>query len=244
MLFLSATPMPAAATIIRRRVENGPEDRLWTLGDFASLPVAAVAKTLSRMAHDGVIRRLRKGVYYRPKTTRFGETKPDLSRVFTRLLDRKHVGWKPSGLAVWNALGLTTQVPAVPTFAVDRRVQLSASKGSVRFRVVPSLHALSAEERGALDALRDLRHVPDTTPAAIVHRLVDLCRERQLLFSRMLRASAHEPPRVRALLGLIGTLLGEDADELAKLRRSLNPTTTFNLGLAADFPAAVNWSIR
>ena len=244
MLALSVTAMSTTADIIRRRVENGSEDRLWMLGDFASLPPSAVAKTFSRMAHDGVIRRLRKGVYYRPKTTRFGETKPDLSRVFTRVLDRKHVDWKPTGLAVWNALGLTTQVPAVPTFAVDRRVQLSASKGRVWFRVVPSLHALSSEERAALDALRDLRRVPDTTPAAIIHRLVDLCREGRLSFSRMLRASAHEPPRVPALLGLIGTLLGEDADELARLRRSLNPATTYKLGLAGDFPGAADWNLR
>lgn len=233
--------MAATAEIIRHKVEHGREDRLWTFSDFVSLPTYAVAKTLSRLAHEGVVRRVRKGVYYRPKTTRFGATKPDLTEVFTDTLDRKNVDWKPTGLSVWNALGLTTQVPGVATFAVDRRVRVKAA-GSVRVRIVPSVHSLSIEERAALDALRALRFVPDTTPKETIHRLVDLCREGRLSFSKMSRV--HEPPRVRALLGLIGTLLEEDESTLAKLRRSLNPTTTFKLGLADSFPAAAAWGIR
>jgi hypothetical protein len=235
--------MAPTAEIIRHKVEHGREDRLWTFSDFASLPTYAVAKTLSRLAHEGIVRRVRKGVYYRPKTTRFGATKPNLTEVFTDTLDRKDVDWKPTGLSVWNALGLTTQVPGVATFAVGRRVRVKAA-GSVRVRIVPSVHSLSTEERAALDALRALRFVPDTTPVETIHRLVDLCREGRLSFSRMSRAAFHEPPRVRALLGLIGTLLEEDGGTLAKLRRSLNPTTTFKLGLAASFAAAVAWGIR
>ncbi len=236
--------MIAAAKIIRRKVEEGTEDRLWTFDDFASLPAPAVAKTLSRLTRKGVVQRLRKGVYYRPKTTRFGLTKSDPAKIVTTLLDQKHIPWKPSGLTIWNALGLTTQIPAVVTFAVDRRVEISIPSRSVRLRRVPSVHAVSAEERGALDALRDLRSIPDTTPTKTIHRLVDLCREGRLSFVRLGRAARLEPPRVRALLGLIGTLLGEDADVIAKLRHSLNPTTIFKLGLADAFPAAADWRIR
>jgi hypothetical protein len=236
--------MAATAELIRRKVEQGPQDRFWTFRDFALLPTTAVAKALSRFAQEGVVIRVRKGVYYRPKTTRFGATKPDLTKAFTSALDRKGIGWKPSGLSVWNALGLTTQVPAVVTFAVDRRVDISDPSGKARLRRVASLHSLSTEERAALDALRDLRLVPDTTPAETVYRLVELCREGRLSFSRMSRAASHEPPRVRALLGLIGTLLGENSGTLEKLRRSLNPTTTFKLGLAASFAAAAAWRIR
>jgi len=77
-----------------------------------------------------------------------------------------------------------------------------------------------------------------------IHRLVELCRKGQLTFVRMLRASKREPPRVRALLGLIGTLLGESAESLDPLRRSLNSLTTFKLGLAGAFPEAAGWNIR
>jgi hypothetical protein len=235
--------MAATAEIIRHKVERGREDRLWTFSDFATLPTYAVAKTLSRLAVEGVVRRVRKGIYYRPETTRFGATKPDLTRVFTETLDRKDVDWKPTGLSVWNSFGLTTQVPAITTFAVDRRVRVKAA-GSMRVRIVPSFHSLSTEERAALDALRALRFVPDTTPAATLNRLVDLCRSGRLSFAKMSRAAFHEPPRVRALLGLMGTELGEDESTLAKLRHSLNRTTTFKLGLTSSFTTAAAWGIR
>ena len=236
--------MATTAAVIQRKVEKGDGDRLWTYKDFAFLPPAAVAKTLSRLAESGVISRVCKGVYYRSKTTRFGDTKPDMARVFARMLDRKDVGWKPGGLAVWNALGLTTQVPATSTFVVNRRVQVALPRATVRMRVVSSVEAVSIEERAALDALRDLRHVPDTTPAATIRKLTELCREGRLSFSRMVRASRREPPRVRALLGLIGTLLGENTAVLMRLHHSLNPTTKFKLQLATDFPAASDWGIR
>ena len=236
--------MASTATIVRRKIEGGPEDRLWTFRDFSSLPTNAVAKTLSRLEDKGVVDRLRKGVYYRPKTTRFGTTKADPVLVATSILDRKDVDWKPSGLALWNKLGLTTQVPAVSTVAVDRRIEIKNLKGMVRLLRVSSLRDITNEERAALDALRDLRFVPDTTPADTIRRLVDLCRTNVLSFTRMSKAARREPPRVRALLGLMGALLGEDERTLTRLRESLNTTTVFKLGLADAFPDAYGWGIR
>jgi Family of unknown function (DUF6088) len=236
--------MASTATIVRRKIEGGPEDRLWTFRDFSSLPTNAVAKTLSRLKDKGVVDRLRKGVYYRPRTTRFGTTKADPVLVATSILDRKDVDWKPSGLALWNKLGLTTQVPAVSTVAVDRRIEIKNLKGLVRLLRVSSLRDITSEERAALDALRTLRFVPDTTPANTIRRLIDLCRTNVLSFARMTKAARREPPRVRALLGLMGTLLVEDERTLARLRESLNTTTVFKLGLADAFPEAHGWGIR
>lgn len=236
--------MRAVADTIRRKVENAAPERLWTFRDFAALPISAVAKTFSRLANEGVVHRLRKGVYYKPKTTRFGTLKPDPAKVFAVLLDRKNVDWKPSGLSVWNAMGLTTQIAATPSFTADRRVRVTVPNSRIRVSTAPTLRGLSVEERAALDAMRNLRHVPDTTPEAIIRRLVDLCREGRLSFVRMTRAAKLEPPRVRALLGLMGTLLGQTPESLAPLRDSLNSLTTFKLGLAGVFRDAAYWHIR
>jgi hypothetical protein len=162
----------------------------------------------------------------------------------TTILEKKDVDWKPSGLALWNKLGLTTQVPAVSTIAVDRRIRIKNLNSAVRLRLVSSLRDISPEERAALDALKDLRFVPDTTPVETIRRLVDLCRTGVLSLERLIRAARREPPRVRALLGLIGTILGKDEHLLARLRHSLNPTTVFKLGLAEAFPEAHGWGIR
>ena len=236
--------MAAVAGVIRRKVENAPPERLWTFKDFTSLPAAAVAKSLSRLAERGVVRRLRKGVYYRPKISRFGPLQPDPASVVAAVLDRKNIDWRPSGLPIWNAMGLTTQVAATPTFTVDHRVRVTAPDSHVRMSIAPTVRGLLTEERAALDALRHLRHVPDTTPEAVIHRLVDLCREGRLSFARMARAAKWEPPRVRAMLGLIGTLLGESAETLAPLQGSLNSLTTFKLGLASTFRDTARWNIR
>ena len=236
--------MAAVADIIRRKVENAAPERLWTFRDFTLLPTSAVAKSLSRLAAEGVIHRLRKGVYYKPKVSRFGVLKPDPAKVVAAVLDRKNVDWKPSGLSVWNAMGLTTQVAAAPTFTADHRVRVTAPNGRVRITTARTLRGLSAEERAALDALRDLRHIPDTTPEAAIRRLLGLCREGRLSFARMLRAAKPEPPRVRALLGLIGTLLGEPVESLDSLRHSLNPLTVYKLGLRDAYPDAARWNIH
>jgi hypothetical protein len=236
--------MSAVADTIRRKVANAAPERLWTFRDFASLPSSAVAMSLSRLAKEGVVHRLRNGVYYKPKVSRFGTLKPDPANVVAVVLDRKNVDWKPSGLSVWNAMGLTTQIAATPTFTADHRVRVTAPNSRVRVSTAPTVRGLSVEERASLDALRDLRRVPDTTPEATIRRLVELCREGRLSFARMLRVAKSEPPRVRALLGLIGALLGEPNESLDPLHRSLNPLTVFRLGLSGAFPDAGRWNIR
>ncbi|MEO5936804.1 MAG: hypothetical protein ABIP81_06295 [Terriglobales bacterium] len=52
-----------------------------------------------------------------------------------------------------------------------------------------------------------------------------------------------EPPRVRALLGVIGPGIHASPTLLARLKKSLNPTTSFKLGLSSTFPAARTWNI-
>ncbi len=234
------------SSLVRAKVERGGSDRLWTYADFVSLPTLAVAATLTRMAKKGAIRRVRKGVYYTPRETRFGASVPDPSRITAAVLDRRGVAWRHSGLPAYNALGLTTQVSPVSTFAVADRLATprTNSEGRVHLRSVASVKSMASEERAVLDALRDLKTIPDTTPAATLTRIVELFRSGRISFERVLKFGRKEPPRVRALLGVIGTILGKETEVLKPVRDSLNGTTTFKLNLAADFPEAREWNIR
>jgi hypothetical protein len=239
------------ATKVRKRIEQGGEDRLWSYPDFRGLPTLAVAAALSRLskAPNSLLRRVRRGVYYVPKKTRFGESKPELDRVMAHLLRHRGIAYSPTGTAAYNGLGLTTQVSPRITYRVNRPVR-SVNPGGDFFNVKsitlkPSyqVEGLASSELATLDALKDLDRIPDATPADTIGRIMDLVRSERLSLKRLVRLAHHEPPRVRALVGAIGSHLGA-SKTVAGLRKSLNPLTSFELNLGSVLPNAAEWQIQ
>jgi Family of unknown function (DUF6088) len=230
---------------IARMVDRGGVDRLWTYRDFRPFPESTVAAALSRLRKKGLLVRVRKGVYYRPRGSRFGASAPEPTRVAEAVLKRRGISAVSSGLPAYNALGLTTQVSPVPTFAVEGNVGSlrTGRKSKLRLRPVTSVHGLKPEERVVLDSLRDLRSIPDTTPEEVLRKIVALFRDRRVSYERVARAARTEPPRVRALVGLLGATIGSDRKILDKLLASLNKTTKFKYGLKNAFPEARRWGI-
>ena len=94
---------------VRQRIEAGGE-RVWRLVDFEGMPFSAVAQALSRLSRGGVIQRLGKGLYYRPRSTAFGLSKPNSAQISSLRVYRRRVF--PAGIAAANMLGFTTQNPA------------------------------------------------------------------------------------------------------------------------------------
>ncbi len=231
---------------VARKIERGESGRLWTYSDFSPLPETAVAAALSRLVKRGLLLRVRKGVYYKPKKSRFGPTTPDAASVAAAVLKRRGIRAVSTGLPAYNALGLTTQVSPVLTFAVGRRIGSlrTGVPGRIRLRSVVAVRSLKPAERAVLDALRDLKSIPDAPPKESIRRIAELFRNHRLSFERVAIASLREPPRVRALVGTMGTILGENHALLQRLRSTLNKTTTFKLGLSPHFPEARAWGIR
>jgi hypothetical protein len=236
----------SVARMVLNRIKRGGEDRVWTYKDFADLPGLAVAAALSRLTKKRRIRSVRKGVYYVPRVTRFGTTSPDPATVAAAVLTRRGIAWSPTGPAAYNRLGLTAQVSPTTTFAVSRKVRLASAGSTARvsLRRAAVARGASADERAVLDALRDLRWIPDTTPARVVTRITDLFRSKRVSFERVARFSRRKPPRVRALLGAMGSSIGARRHLLDELRVSLNPRTHFSLGLSGKMKTAREWNIR
>ena len=241
----------STATKVRKRIEEGGEDRLWSYPDFHTLPPLAVAAALSRLSKDpnGLLRRVRRGMYYVPKKTRFGESKPELDRVMTHLLHHRGIGYAPTGTAAYNGLGLTTQISPKISYRVKRPVR-SVDPGRRFFNVrsvtiSPSyeVEGIASSELTALDALKDLDRIPGATPAETITRIMELIRSGRLSLKRLVRLARHEPPRVRALVGAIGSHLGA-AKTVARLKKSLNPLTNFALSVSSTLPNAAEWQIR
>lgn len=104
------------AKTVRARIESSG-DRLWRLADFVGMSSAAVAQTLSRLHRQGAIQRLGKGLYYRPRQTAFGLSRPNTAEM--RSLTLRQKGVFPAGIAAANLLGFTTQNAARIELATD-----------------------------------------------------------------------------------------------------------------------------
>jgi hypothetical protein len=234
---------PETSRLVRQRVEAGGE-RLWRLRDFQGLPGTAVAQALSRLARKHVLRRVTRGVYFRPRPTVFGESLPDPTALQEMAAARAPVF--PAGLAAANLLGFSTQSARraeVATTANSLPRKLVGDETVVHSRRPAAWSRLEREDAGLLDFLRHAGRTSELSPEATTSRTLELLAEGER-YARLASAAPTEPPRVRALLGALGEALGVEQAALARLRRSLNPLSRFDFGAFAGLSTAKTWQAK
>lgn len=247
----------SVAYAVRWRILRAGGDRLWVYPDFPSEDRVAVSAALSRLARKGLIARVRPGVYYRPRRTVLGPSRPDPEVVLDAVLRLRGADPVPSGISEYSRLGLTTQASGSITRAVPRRVNhaiLREIPVYLSARPLEKQKGIRSEERTALDALRDLGRIPDSNPRDVIERIATLIRVGKLSFSRLARFALVEPPRVRAVLGAIGEDVRSEGPRgravvlkgnLERLGSSLNPLSSYRVpGARGVLASAANWRIR
>lgn len=197
--------------------------------------------TLSRMAREGALRRVGKGVYYRPHQTSLGPSRPVASAAAAQTL-RAPV--HPAGLNAANVLGLSTQNPRRAEYATPAAGPPQALSDAVVHTGRPAGRvSLSAEDGAILETLRDRARYSDLSPQRTVGRLRRLLSGEDR-FGALAAAALEEPPRVRAMLGALGQELGMPESTLAPLRESLNPLSRFDFGALSSLRFAKQWQAR
>ncbi len=68
------------AETIRHRIESGGE-RIWRFADFERCRSKRIAEAISRLYRQGEIQRLARGLYYRPRQTAFGPSRPNMAEI-------------------------------------------------------------------------------------------------------------------------------------------------------------------
>ena len=101
---------------IRQRIENFESDYVFTYQDLNLSPERSerVIKILNRLVAEGIIAKISKGRFYKPKKSVFGMLKPKLEEVVKDFLEKdgEVIGYM-TGYLAFNRLGLTTQVPNI-----------------------------------------------------------------------------------------------------------------------------------
>ena len=236
----SKKPGRSSAATIRDRIARGGS-RFWKQADFADLPPSAVAITLSRLAREGVLQRVSKGVYYRSKRTVLGPSLPPATGVIAQTL---RAPLHPAGLNAANMLGLSTQNPARPEFATSASARPTALREAVVYTGRPAQRdSLSTEDGAILETLRTRARYSDLPPKETVRRLLMLLADERR-YAGLVAVAMAEPPRVRAILGAIGEDLTMPARLLNQLRKSLNPLSRFDFGSLRSLRQAEDWQAK
>ena len=236
------------AAQIRQTIGTMPEDKIFGYADLGiSRDVYLTsAKALERLQKEGLIRKMSKGIFYKPKMTVFGELKPDDREQLKPYLFKngKRIAYV-TGESLYNQMGLTTQMAFRIKIAGKRRINID--QGALKAKSVKSYTNVTDKNYlllGFLDAIKDINKIPDCSASNAVIILMKQLKEfDEKKIKDLTNYALLYPPRVRALLGAM-LEKNKKTRILSTLKKSLNPMTTFKLGLnEKDLPTMKNWYI-
>ncbi len=239
------------ATQIRNRIKQFPEGKTFGYDDLCipKKDYITTAKVLERLQKKGLVKKISKGVFYKPKQTVFGELEPDYSELLRPCLFKngKRIAYE-TGISLYRRLGLTTQMSFRIKIA-GRGKRIDINRGTLKATGVKSYSEVTEnnyEVLGLLDAFKDIKKIPDTSVAQSIERLSAILQDLDEKQTKtLIKYALLYPPRVRALVGAILQNIACKSKELDKLRESLNPLSTIKLGLKeSELPTKKNWYIK
>lgn len=235
---------------IAEKIDSLPQDVSFGYGQLglSKQDYSSAAKILERQRKKGKIKKLSKGLFYKPKVTLFGEKTPAEDQILKSYLysKGKRIAYV-TGTYLYNQMGLTTQIPARIQIA-SREKRIFISRGTIKATAVKSYVDVSEENYkllGLLDALKDLKQIPDldmNRAIIILKNQIGSLTEKQLTV--LIGNALKYPPRVQALLGALLTEM-EKKGKTKELMEALNPLTVFKLGLDSNqLSTAPEWNIQ
>ena len=209
---------------LRRQIEKRLPGTVFVTREFMELGSrAAVDEALSRLAREGVIRRLGRGLYDFPRLhPAFGPVPADPDQIAAALARKTGSRLQSAGGQAANALGLSTQVPARAVYLTDgrrRSVQVGGQTIELRHAEPRSLAGAGRTEGTVIQALRHLGQGQIT--ADVIARLCQILtpREKAALRQEALNAPGWLVPILQEIAG------GAKPDTQAKVKSATKSKT-------------------
>lgn len=94
------------------KIESSAPHSIFFISDFMSVgSPETIRKIFVQILEEGKLERVGKGIYVKPKDSRFGRVPVPLENVVKEIAERDHCRIIPSGSTAANLLGLSSQVP-------------------------------------------------------------------------------------------------------------------------------------
>lgn len=233
---------------IEQAVNSFRTDYVFTYRDLGLPPESSAnaIRKLNRMADTGVIQRLSKGRFYKPKQTMFGNLKPSQQEVVKDLLEKegKIVGYL-TGVSIFGQLGLTTQISNVIEIGVKGKKN-NTRRGMYSIRFVQQANQISKNNiplLQLLDSIKSIKRIPDSTPDSSYNRIREIMKSLDdKSIDSMVKLAMKYNPMTRAIVGaIIEDLFDEERARV--LRDTLNPITVYKVGLTKRVLSTNNFRI-
>jgi hypothetical protein len=183
---------------ITQRIKAKGRGAIFAPSDFLDMGSrASVDQALSRLADQGVIRRLTRGLYDYPKiSSRFGMLSPSTDEVAKAIARKDNQVLQVSPAMAANQLGLSTQVPSKPTYMTDGPTRTKTiGKQVIQFRNASSKTLVGAGQMTGVifQALRYVGkdRVDDQVVGKLARALDDADRAQLLKQSKYVPAWMH-----------------------------------------------------
>jgi hypothetical protein len=221
---------------ILRQIEQIDAGRIFTFRElsFDLGKTANVAVLLSELSRKGMLVRVEKGAYYRPRKSALGlGNLPVYQDEEFRYLTEK-LGGYITGAYIYNKMGLTEQVATTITIATPSPVR----RFSFKKLDIECVKAYSLEYREEsqipylrlLDAIKDMKSIPGTTVQDVYDRVKSqyFSKYDMAELGKIVSLSRSYPPRVRKAVADILGDIGQPQLQ-SEVSKTILPTTRFNL---------------
>ena len=123
---------------IKEIISNHNSGWVFTHVDFSTLgSTATIEKVLSRLVASKEIKRIRRGIYYIPEVSRWGEVPPSQSNIIKALSKAFKTDFVPDGANALYQLGLTQQVPMKHIYLTEKQISpIYIGKTKIEFKKV------------------------------------------------------------------------------------------------------------
>jgi len=236
--------------IVKNKIKALPDGVIFGYNDFdiEQSKESALKIALYRLVKDGVIERLSKGRFYKPKQGITGNLRPDEYEIVKDLLfeNGESIGYI-SGLGIFNRLGLTTQLSNIIQIGSNfDKKQIQRGKYIIKFiRQWNSINKSNIKLLQLLDCIRFIKSIPDTSIEQSFKRIMILIDELQEKEIEALTSLALKyPSSTRSITGALLEQLGYNSSS-DKLLKSLKASTNFSFTISKELiPDQKKWKIQ
>lgn len=232
--------------LIKDKINEFDEGKIFDYNNFKidRSKSMALSKALSRLTKAGKIKRLKRGIYYKPKKTKYGELNPDENEILKNIIyeNNKRVGYI-TGVKLYNKLGLTTQVANEYQIAVNK-LKKDIQIGKTRLNFIKVNSPISEKNYKLLqylDVLKNIKNIPGSNKNKVYKKIKNIIINLETKeINKMMELAEYYRAGINALLG---TILQNRKDiDLKKIKVRLSPFSNYKYNIE-DIENKKRWMI-